>query len=81
MEVNLLRLDNIDNRCRLPFIYFLMLVSVIEFAFYFQVPMYWPCPPVGAEPFRLISLQPFIGYQWKAYVLPCVVLWPMPGVH
>ena len=55
-----------------------MLVSVIVFAFCFQVPM-WPL--MGAQLFGHTPLQPFRVYPQQAYVPPGSGLWTMSGVH
>ena len=47
-----------------------VLVSVMVFAFCFQVPMWLPCSPVMAQPSGFATLQPFRVYPWQAYVPP-----------
>ena len=58
-----------------------MLLSVMVFAFGFQIPMKLPCSPMVAQPLGFATLQPFGVYPWQAYVPPCDGPWLMLEVH
>ena len=57
------------------------LMSVLVSAFYFQVPYWMPCLPLGAQLFGFALLQPFGTYLWQAYVQPDDGHGPIPGMH
>ena len=61
--------------------YMICLVSIVVFAFCFQIPMWMPCSPKGAQPLGFTSLQLIVFHPTQVYV-PCGdSLWSMPGVH
>ena len=62
-------------------LYIICLVSVLMSAFYFQVPCWMPCPPLGAEPLGFAPLQPLGVYPWQAYVQSGDGHKPTPGMH
>ena len=62
-------------------LYFICLVSVLVYAFYFQMPYWMLYLSMGAQPLRLAPLQPFGTYPWQAYVQPGNSHWPTPGMH
>ena len=57
-----------------------ILVYVMVFAYCFQVPMWLPCSPLGAQPLGFAASQPFPVYPWQAYMPPGDGQWPIPGV-
>ena len=61
--------------------FYRMLVYVLAFVFCFQVFMWLPCLPMGAQPLGFASVQPFGVYLWQAYVPPGNDLLPMAGVY
>ena len=62
-------------------LYIICLVSILVYAFYFQVPSWIWYSPVGAQPLGFAPLQPFGVYPWQAYVQPGDGHRSMPGMH
>ena len=62
-------------------LFFICLVSVLVYAFCFQVPCWMPYSPMGAKMLGFAPLQPFGAYPWKAYVQPFDGHQPTPGMH
>ena len=52
------------------FCIFICLVSVLVYAFCFQVPCWMLYLPMGAQALGFAPLQPFGAYPWQAYVQP-----------
>ena len=65
----------------LPLIPLCVLVSVMAYAFCFQVPCWMPYSPMGAQPLGLVPLQPFGAYLWQANVHPGDGHWQTLGLH
>ena len=61
--------------------HFIMLVSIIMFVLYFQVPNVAAMFTNKGSTLGLTLSQPFRLYPWHAYVPPGAGPWPMPGVH
>ena len=51
-------------------LFFICLVSVLVYAFWFQVQCWIPYSPIRAQPLGFPPLQPFGAYPWQAYVQP-----------
>ena len=62
-------------------LYYICLVSVLVYAFCFQVPCCMSYSPMGAQPLGFASLQPFGAYPWEAYVQHGDGHQPTPGMH
>ena len=58
-----------------------MLVLVMVFAFYVQIPIWLLYSPMGAQLLWFVMPQPNGLYPWQVYVLPGDGLWLIPGVH
>ena len=58
-----------------------VLVSVIVYAFCFQVPCWMPYSPMGTQPLEFAPLQPCRAYPWQAYVQPGDGHWLTQGTH
>ena len=63
------------------FLYIICLVSILVYAFYFQVSSWMPYSPMGAQLLGFAPLQPFGVYPWQAYVQPGNGHWSTPGMH
>ena len=64
-----------------PFVYFICLVSVLVYAFCFQVPCWMSYLPMGAQPLGFVPLQPFGAYPWQAYMQPGDCHLPTLAMH
>ena len=64
-----------------PIVLSICLMSVLVFAFYFQVPCWMPYPPLGAQLLGSAPFQPLGVYPWHAYVQPGDGHQPTPGMH
>ena len=64
-----------------PFCIFIYLVSVLVYAFYFQVSCWMLNSPMGAQPLGFAPLQPFGAYPQQACMQPCDGHQPTPGMH
>ena len=62
-------------------LYIICLVSTLVAGFYFQVPYWMPCSPMGPQPLGFAPLEPFGVYPWQAYVQPGDGHQAMPGMH